>query len=88
MGREDSGEGRKGRGGYKNRGRGFAPWAQEGTPPGGCLHPSRGMEGPGNAYTVSGKNVAQLATVGLLVNGDIRFMELFNGITEREASNQ
>jgi len=34
-------------------------------------------------YTVSGKNVAhQLGT------GDIRVMELFNGITEQEASNQ
>jgi len=37
------------------------------------------------AYTVSGKNVAQLGTV---YTGDIRVMDLFTGITEQEASNQ
>jgi len=37
-------------------------------------------------YIVSGKNVAHLGTVAVLVI--IRVMELFNGITEPEASNQ
>ena len=40
------------------------------------------------AYTVSGKKCSPARDCSLLVNGDIRVMELFNGIIEQEASNQ
>jgi len=43
------------------------------------------------AYTVSGKNVAQLVLYvkcSPACTGDIRVMELFTGIREQEASNQ